>query len=153
MKKLFLVISIFILTSVLSALEFEIPDFSNSFEEALDEIKEMPVDLKNNKEDSWIIKGLSFKWRDKSAHQIYFNKVNDGSYCYSILLNNMSTNDWVDFIITLLNDYEIRNYREEQGVLFAVSKANTYDVVFHFEEFSTVEDGLVKTVLVAKMPN
>ena len=153
MKKLFLIISIFILTVTLSAYDFEIPDFSNSYEEAFEELKELPIDLKKYKEESWIIKGLNLKWRGKSARQIYFNKVNENCYFYNVFLNNMSTNDWVDFILTLLNDCEIRNYRDEQGLIFAVYKANSYDVEFHFEEFESVENGLTKLVTIAKMPN
>ena len=152
MKKLFLIISIFILTVTLSAQEFERPNFYCSFDEALAEIQEKyPMTKCVIESETWQINDLFLTYRGKNVKSLFLDKTDDQLYTYTIFLENMNTNDWTNFVLAQVLDAGVNKYKDGDLIIAAVDYTDFY-LCFSFAEISIQEDGVSKVVIIAKMP-
>ena len=154
MKKLFLIISIFILTVTLSAKEFVIPSFSLKLDQVRSRLDSVYSDYYYETEASDVlIKMDNLEYRGHPVNRVYFTSDELSQYCYFITLENMVTNNWTDFILTLLWDYGVNKYSANGDLIFAGTDYGEYTIYFSFQEIITDSGVKYKNVLISKIYN
>ncbi len=140
MKKLVTVISILFLTAVLSAKEFAIPSFNNSFEETLAEIKQN-YDCNYNDENKYYeITGRYLRYYGVDIERVILTYQGNDDIDYSIFLffNDINTDltEYVRCVFNIIKSFDIKNnyLLTSEDTAMIVKMCMDYNLIISFDE-------------------
>ena len=126
MKKIFLVVSILFLTTFIYSKEFTLPDFTNNNLQQITSREKLlgdryKFDTENN---NLVIEYTDTYFYGANVLYVAINSDNQVNYSYVVIMQEMDTNSWVNFITDVIN----------QNILFPSGE------IGYYKTFSPLED-------------